>query len=429
MDYVDDVAMNAFTQGQSTAMTAIIQNDVSRNQLTSTLNLARTGVMYYEFPDPEFSSQPFGVNQPMIFPWSTLGIPMWPITQGDTMQFHNFSLGVGPPPYPNTLFEWSFPGAQPDTSNAPNPMVTYTDTGWHPVMLKVTDPFGQCIMWKPQYIYVQPIECHMIAAWQTLNVKANSARLWWQQEPVHYRYQIKGRSQNNPNWVTINLPPGHPPVKDVYGLQPWTGYIWQVRAFCDAGMVSSSPWTPLDGFQTLCAAPDTTAAITINSNSVRLGWNAVGSADHYRLRIREISSSNWFIIKPIYGTRRWVYGLQPNTTYVYQVKTMCDTFEEAGSVWTPFAGFTTTGTGTRLGEDTPDVSVSPNPNTGSFEISLSKPCEDGFIRIIDLSGKLVEEVFCQVQSTYQFEGYQPGLYLFEVWNEGNSTAVGKIGVR
>ncbi|MEQ8703152.1 MAG: choice-of-anchor L domain-containing protein [Phaeodactylibacter sp.] len=56
---------------------------------------------------------------------------------GDAFSFEDLSEGAV------DTWSWAFPGGQPATADAPNPTVTYNEPGVYPVMLTVTDTFGQ----------------------------------------------------------------------------------------------------------------------------------------------------------------------------------------------------------------------------------------------------------------------------------------------
>jgi PKD repeat protein len=56
---------------------------------------------------------------------------------GDAFSFEDLSEGAV------DTWSWAFPGGQPATADAPNPTVTYNEPGVYPVILTVTDTFGQ----------------------------------------------------------------------------------------------------------------------------------------------------------------------------------------------------------------------------------------------------------------------------------------------
>ena len=53
-------------------------------------------------------------------------------------------------------FHWEFPGAVPDTSNLENPVVIYTESGYHDVIMTINKGGQILTITKPDYIYVEP---------------------------------------------------------------------------------------------------------------------------------------------------------------------------------------------------------------------------------------------------------------------------------
>ena len=129
MEYVNDTCMDMFSQGQANYMHANIDADSFRTIMTSTQNLIATGIHYHGFPDAYFIAVPPGG------------------CTGETVQFIDQSLGLGPMPgfpNPDAMWFWSFPGGTPDTSNAQNPMVRYDSPGNYVATLQVANSFGVC---------------------------------------------------------------------------------------------------------------------------------------------------------------------------------------------------------------------------------------------------------------------------------------------
>jgi PKD repeat protein len=60
---------------------------------------------------------------------------------------------IGPVP---VTFHWEFPGAVPDTSNLENPVVIYTESGYHDVIMTINKGGQILTITKPDYIYVEP---------------------------------------------------------------------------------------------------------------------------------------------------------------------------------------------------------------------------------------------------------------------------------
>lgn len=149
MDYVDDIAMNGFTQGQANRMNNELELDTGRMNLGSSLNIIQTGVRYYGMPDPHFAAKAYG---PAVFN----AVPLAPLIQitictGDTVQFYDLSPGTmygyipgSMPATPDTRWEWKLYGATPDTSNAQHPRVYYSAPGTYLVKLTVRNSHGFC---------------------------------------------------------------------------------------------------------------------------------------------------------------------------------------------------------------------------------------------------------------------------------------------
>ena len=88
----------------------------------------------------------------------------------------------------------------------------------------------------------------------------------------------------------------------------------------------------------LCFTIDDSEAIVYSSASVLINWERPFSGEVYRLRYREIGEA-WNYINDIIATEKFIYELEANTTYQYQLRSTC---EELGiSTWTPSKTFTT----------------------------------------------------------------------------------------
>ena len=74
------------------------------------------------------------------------------LLQGTSVQFTDLTTGN-----PAISWEWSFPGASPNTSDLQNPVVTYTDYGTFDVTLTVTNPDGTDTEVKTGYMTVEQV--------------------------------------------------------------------------------------------------------------------------------------------------------------------------------------------------------------------------------------------------------------------------------
>jgi PKD repeat protein len=132
MDYSDGTCQNMFTLGQKTRMD--IHMDNTRSRLWSAENLASTGCD--------------GTVSPGCTPEAGFKAQNIATCEGVPVQFTDLSL------HAPTSWSWTFPGGNPSTSTAQNPIVTYSTTGDYSVTLVATNSFGSTTTTKSQYIRV-----------------------------------------------------------------------------------------------------------------------------------------------------------------------------------------------------------------------------------------------------------------------------------
>ncbi len=89
---------------------------------------------------------------------------------------------------------------------------------------------------------------------------------------------------------------------------------------------------------TVCNPPVPTSPTIISGNVVKLNWYAATDADRYRIRFRPIAGTWVEKLTAADETFRFLNELSPNTTYEYQLKTLC---LNLNSTWTSTSTFTT----------------------------------------------------------------------------------------
>ena len=91
-----------------------------------------------------------------------------------------------------------------------------------------------------------------------------------------------------------------------------------------------------------CAVPQNHEAINITSQSARLIWDVVLSAEKYELRGNRIGVGN-FVTMFVNGAQNYLYvpGLSSSTTYVWQIRAICDETDSLFSDWSAFHSFST----------------------------------------------------------------------------------------
>ena len=192
--------------------------------------------------------------------------------------------------------------------------------------------FAQCL--PPTNINVTNISMHTATANWVVVSNADHYRI---------RYKELGLS----NWTNFNNIPFSQTSRNLPNLQPSTQYIWQIMTYCDSLGATSSPWSNADTFTTLspqCPTPIGLFVTNITHDEAVANWTAVPGADHYRIRKRELGTSNWGNLVNIdsNSTTRLIPLLQPLTTYEWKIEAYCDSTNQSNSIWSAIDTFTTT---------------------------------------------------------------------------------------
>ena len=92
-----------------------------------------------------------------------------------------------------------------------------------------------------------------------------------------------------------------------------------------------------------CLNTDSLSTNNITHTNALACWNSAPVADHYIVHYRELGVLNWNNLAGIAAndTTRNIPGLDPLTTYEWQIKTFCDTTNQPNSGWSYSDTFTT----------------------------------------------------------------------------------------
>lgn len=128
-----------FTEGQKTRMYATLNDsEAFRNNLWDPENLALTGTTDgYESGLCEPTADFYADNRLVCI--------------GENVNFHDVSWGGAA-----DSRSWEFTGGMPTTSTEINPVVTFSEPGWHKVVLTTTNASGLTTKSIDDYIYVSP---------------------------------------------------------------------------------------------------------------------------------------------------------------------------------------------------------------------------------------------------------------------------------
>jgi hypothetical protein len=186
------------------------------------------------------------------------------------------------------------------------------------------------------------------------------------------------------------------------GLTANSTYQYQMQSFCNSANTDSSGYTPVYTFTTLntggCSVTPTSLTVNnITASSAKLNWGEVGGAWGYKVRIRPSNNSAPYIEYTVQSPTLFytVTGLSANTSYKWNVMTLCDAGGSNSSNWSTTSYFSTLGSGRLAEQDVSysfDVNLFPNPTTGLLScIIMSENSANVQIRLFDVMGRLMLE--------------------------------------
>ncbi len=92
-----------------------------------------------------------------------------------------------------------------------------------------------------------------------------------------------------------------------------------------------------------CLSTDSTYSTNINYTNAKINWEKVDSAIFYRARYKEINASTWSFQNNIDSSEinKLIIGLTPQTQYIWQIKSYCDSLGNVSSQWSTLDSFFT----------------------------------------------------------------------------------------
>lgn len=200
------------------------------------------------------------------------------------------------------------------------------------------------------------------------------------------------------------------------GLTPATLYYLHLRSDCGTGNYST--WTSLPFTTTSsCTAPSGLSAMNINSNSADISWNAVSGAIGYEYVLDNNAGNPSGPGTATTATTYSASALNYSTVYYIHVRTNCGS--SAYSVWTTYSFTTKAPNGINDFDDEQFVmQLMPNPVLSTLQISLSSPSSNAVLQIIDLQGKILQEIVSvQKNNDIDVSNLANGIYLLKFADE------------
>lgn len=195
------------------------------------------------------------------------------------------------------------------------------------------------------------------------------------------------------------------------GIALGTDYRWQVKAYCDEGILATGNYDNNSTFTTLgnpvCDAPYAFVDNSLTSNNVDMSWS--GNANTYTVKYKKTQTSVWTTISGL--TSPNVQILNQNLIpgeYRVDLRSFCST---NNSDWV--TRFVTISSGAKTGTWTDvnsDVFIYPNPSTTSFNIVLPEGAKR--LQIADMTGSVIETLALTTDGEIVVGNkLSPGLYL------------------
>ncbi|MBH07785.1 MAG: hypothetical protein CMP71_01620 [Flavobacteriales bacterium] len=92
-----------------------------------------------------------------------------------------------------------------------------------------------------------------------------------------------------------------------------------------------------------CLRTDSTFNTNINYHNALVNWNKVDSTFFYRIRYKDVNASTWSFQNNIDSSEisKLLIGLSPQTQYLWQIKSYCDSLGNTSSQWSIIDSFFT----------------------------------------------------------------------------------------
>ena len=169
-------------------------------------------------------------------------------------------------------------------------------------------------------------------------IARTTASLGWGGANYFPGYTLQWRTAGSADWTSIST--NNNSYYTLTGLSSATAYEWRVQGVCSAS--AASAFTSLQSFTTYaCVVPNSLSTGTVRSGSAAFNWFIPYSdpTARFDLRYRPVGTPTWTTVSSLTSTSYGLTGLTNNTTYEWQVKSVCSATEQ--SDFSSSATFTT----------------------------------------------------------------------------------------
>ncbi|WP_020602388.1 fibronectin type III domain-containing protein [Spirosoma spitsbergense] len=225
--------------------------------------------------------------------WRILGSPYWNSAFNIAQPTTDLTYLNG-----NTTYEWQVKVTGSDTYSGP---VTFTTI---------------CPQASPTYTSSNPAR--------------TTASLSWGGANYFPGYTLQWRTAGSADWTSISI--NNNSYYTLTGLTSATTYEWRVQGVCSAS--AASAFTSPQSFTTYaCLVPTSLYTGTVRSGSALVNWYIpYGYSDptvRFDLRYRPVGTPTWTTVSSLTGNSYNLTGLTNNTTYEWQVKSVCSATEQS----------------------------------------------------------------------------------------------------
>jgi hypothetical protein len=285
-----------------------------------------------------------------------------------------------------------------------------------------------------------PLPCNVPGSRMTTNIQPTSAQVKWAALSNGVSYTVRYRVNTwLSNWTV--LPPTSNTQVTITGLNPNTNYIWQVQATCNNNTSSFSsdelfttPATPT------CATPTGLTTTNISGSGATLSWNAVTGAS-YLVEYKLSSATSWSSASTSTNSFN-LTGLNPGSTYQWQVKAVCGnitsspsaiiTFTTQAGCQDPNENNNLSSAATTLASNTPKIGrICPAGDVDWFKVTITAT-SNITVTLTNLPADYNLELF--INGSYSQGSYSagtnnetitlnnaaPGTYHFRVYGQNNA---------